>query len=184
LEFGTGPNESVVRALEDGWHAVRHGEKVEWYSKAYRSKFFMKLVLTSQRLVFLKDNKVDFEIPLANIIKAEYKAYMRIGTAYIKLMLSNGGIMHIVFESMTGMVLTSMGLDSEMEIGRGINKQWIEAINNQAAAARLNYAHGQNWMAPPPPPAPVGQTCPRCGEELTFLPEEGRWFCYRCERYA
>ena len=38
---------------------------------------------------------------------------------------------------------------------------------------------------PPPPPPPVGavQTCPTCGQPLTFVQQYNRWYCTNCKKY-
>lgn len=39
--------------------------------------------------------------------------------------------------------------------------------------------------APPPPPPAAGtvQTCPTCGQPLTFVQQYNRWYCYNCKKY-
>lgn len=36
--------------------------------------------------------------------------------------------------------------------------------------------------APAPPPVP-GRTCPRCGGQMTYIPEYNRYYCQKCARY-
>ncbi len=36
---------------------------------------------------------------------------------------------------------------------------------------------------PPPPPPPAVPLCPTCGQPATFIPQYGRYYCYRCQRY-
>lgn len=37
--------------------------------------------------------------------------------------------------------------------------------------------------APPPPPSAMAQTCPTCGQPLTFVQQYGRWYCPNCKKY-
>lgn len=38
--------------------------------------------------------------------------------------------------------------------------------------------------APPPPPTAAVQTCPTCGQPLTFVQQYNRWYCQNCKKYA
>ena len=53
----------------------------------------------NQRILFLKNDEVDYEISLEDILKAEIKRVMRIGDPYLRLNLKNGKTIHMVFES-------------------------------------------------------------------------------------
>lgn len=35
----------------------------------------------------------------------------------------------------------------------------------------------------PPPPTPVYQYCPTCGQPMTFVAQYGRWYCNTCRQY-
>jgi hypothetical protein len=37
--------------------------------------------------------------------------------------------------------------------------------------------------AAPPPPAPFAAVCPRCGQPATWIPQYGRYYCYRDAAY-
>jgi hypothetical protein len=37
---------------------------------------------------------------------------------------------------------------------------------------------------PPPPPMAAAQTCPTCGQPLTFVQQYNRWYCQNCKKYA
>lgn len=37
---------------------------------------------------------------------------------------------------------------------------------------------------PPPPPATSVQTCPTCGQQMTFVQQYGRWYCPNCKKYV
>jgi hypothetical protein len=37
---------------------------------------------------------------------------------------------------------------------------------------------------PPPPPPPEAPACPRCRQPATWIPQYGRYFCYRCSQYV
>ena len=37
---------------------------------------------------------------------------------------------------------------------------------------------------PPPPPATGVQTCPTCGQQMTFVQQYGRWYCPNCKKYV
>jgi hypothetical protein len=53
-----------------------------------------------------------------------------------------------------------------------------------------------HWPAPPfaappvappaagtPPAAPGAPACPVCGSALTWVPQYGHWYCWRCQAY-
>ncbi|MDO9538242.1 MAG: hypothetical protein Q7J68_07980 [Thermoplasmata archaeon] len=40
---------------------------------------------------------------------------------------------------------------------------------------------GYGYMAPPP--TPVFQYCPGCGQPMTFVPQYNRWYCNYCRKY-
>lgn len=65
-------NEIIIETLEKekDWYAVRHGRKFEWSKSMFRFELLRKLVLTKQRIVFLKDAEIDYEIPLEDIREA------------------------------------------------------------------------------------------------------------------
>jgi len=47
------------------------------------------------------------------------------------------------------------------------------------------YQASQTPGVPPPPPQGVAQnTCPNCGQPLTWIEQYQRWYCYNCQRYA
>lgn len=37
---------------------------------------------------------------------------------------------------------------------------------------------------PPPPPELAAQTCPTCGQPLTFVQQYNRWYCPNCKKYV
>ena len=38
-------------------------------------------------------------------------------------------------------------------------------------------------VVPPTPPPMPGRSCPRCGGQLSYIPEYNRFYCHRCQRY-
>jgi len=50
------------------------------------------------------------------------------------------------------------------------------------AVAPIAAAAASPEMPPPPPPMPV-RTCPRCGAQMTYIPEYNRYFCNHCQQY-
>ena len=89
----------VVKKIKAGWHAIRLGEKVKWFKTAYQTRRWRRPILANQRILFLKNDVVDCEISLEDILKAEIKRVMRIGGPYLRLNLKNGKTNHMVFES-------------------------------------------------------------------------------------
>ncbi len=40
---------------------------------------------------------------------------------------------------------------------------------------------GMGYM--PPPPTPMYQNCPTCGQPMTIIPQYNRWYCNYCRKY-
>ena len=60
----------------------------------------MDFVINLQHyILFLKNEEVDYEISLEDILKAETKRAMRTDDPYLKLNLKNGKPIHMVFKS-------------------------------------------------------------------------------------
>ncbi len=89
----------VVKKIKEGWHAIRLDEKVKWFKTAYKTRRWRRPILANQRILFLKNDEVDYEISLEDILKAEIKRVMRIGDPYLRLNLKNGKTIHMVYES-------------------------------------------------------------------------------------
>jgi len=68
-----------------------------------------------------------------------------------------------------GAVVQMTALKEEADIRRG-----YRAVSRSPAAATL--------AAPSPPPIP-GRSCPRCGQQMRYMPDYNRYFCDRCQRY-
>jgi len=175
-------NESIIKSLRDGWHVIRHGEKIEWFKTAYRRRLFRNLVLTNQRLVFLNLGEIDYEIPLGTVAEAVHPKGKLLSKPYFKLILEDGTVMHVVIECLTMRVLDSVsypGSAMEQVEAEKMAKEWAAAINLQLKAANVL----QVPEAPPPPPPPP-PTCSTCGGPLSFIPQYGRYYCYNCRKYA
>ena len=169
--------EFVVKALdaEEGYHVVLHGEKIEWFKTAYQSKYFRTPLLTNHRLLFLKGNEVDYEMPLENIREAFYESTL--GTnPRIRLYLQDGSILHVVFESISSRVF--LGSAMEDAGAQRLSKEWIEAIN-----LHINKVKAGSEMYLPPPPSGYIQKCSQCGQPLTFIQQYSRWYCHNCQKY-
>lgn len=87
-----------------------------------------KLVLTNQRIVFLKDKEIDYEIPLKNIKEAVPDSVGFVGNPYLRLELKNGDAVSIVFTCVGVRILMGVFLASKQ---KKLTQEWIEAINNQ-----------------------------------------------------
>jgi hypothetical protein len=177
MQFNLRDGEFVVKALdaEEGYHVVLHGEKIEWFKTAYRPEYFRTPLLTNRRLLFLKEKKIDYEIPLDNIQEAIFKSTL--GTnARIRLDMKDGGVLHIVFESISSRVF--LGNAMENAGAERLSKDWIEAINFQIK----NEAGSVTYL--PPPPLGNIPACSQCGQPLIFVQQYSRWYCYKCQRYS
>ena len=188
MESKFGENEVVVKKLGEGWHVIRHGEKIEWLKTAYRRKLFRQPILTNQRLLFLKDGDIDSEIPLENIALAESKRYLRLGTPYLKLVLKNGSIVHMVFENISQRALDTVlggGYSAEDTNAARFSKEWANEINRRVKDLETRQLHEAKTLPPPPPPPPtIAQICPVCGQPLVFIQQYRRWYCYNCKKYT
>ena len=91
--------EVVIKKIKEGWHSIRHDKKVKLVKTAYKTNLWRQPILTNQRILFLKNDAVDCEISLEDILKAEIKRVMRIGDPYLRLNLKNGKTIHMVFKS-------------------------------------------------------------------------------------
>lgn len=123
-------NEIIVKSLEKekDWYAVRHGRKFEWSKSMFRFELLRKLVLINQRIVFLKGEETDYEIPLKDIKEAVPDRVGFAGNPYLRLELKNGDAVSIIF--------TCVGIRSLMGIfllskQSKLTKEWIDAINSQ-----------------------------------------------------
>lgn len=123
-------NETIVRSLEKekDWYAVRHGRKFEWSKSMFRFELLRKLVLTNQRIVFLKDKEIDYEIPLKDIKEAVPARVGFAGNPYLRLELENGEAVSIIFQCVGVRSLMGIFLASKQ---RKLTKEWINTINSQ-----------------------------------------------------
>ena len=119
---------------EKDWYAVRHGRKFEWSKSMFRFELLRKLVLTNQRVAFLKNEESDYEIPLKETKETVHATVGFLGNPYLRLELKNGDAVSIIF--------TCVGIRSLMGIfllskQRKLTKEWIDAINSQLSMIRL-----------------------------------------------
>jgi hypothetical protein len=64
-------------------------------------------------------------------------------------------------------------------------KAFFRKVPAEAYAPPSTYQGSQTPGVPPPPPQGVAQnTCPNCGQPLTWIEQYQRWYCYNCQRYA
>jgi hypothetical protein len=125
-----------------------------------------------------------YAIPLENI--TEVKVDRKMGGAYLSVKNNTPGLKpaySFVFGS-----------------GFSRNDEWVYAIRNaksNTAAPRgfsqpqtsqqqqfpLQYSQQNPAFTPPPPPDYVPPTCPQCGEQLSWIAQYQRWYCYRDKRY-
>jgi len=123
-------NETIVKSLEKekDWYAVRHGRKFEWSKSMFRFELLRKLVLTNQRIVFLKDEEIEYEIPLEDIKEAVPDRVGFAGNPYLRLELKNGDAVSIIFQCVGVRSLMGIFLLSKQ---RKQTEDWITAINSQ-----------------------------------------------------
>ncbi|MCP8309823.1 MAG: hypothetical protein H3Z54_14255 [archaeon] len=120
-------NEKVLRELESGWHCVRHGRKFEWSKSMFRFELLRKPVLTNKRLILLKGEEIDYEIPIEAIESVEPDT-AGAGNPYLRMKLKNGEGISLAF----GCVSPKMFLGAFYLLGksRSIMDQWVQSINN------------------------------------------------------
>lgn len=123
-------NETIVRSLEKekDWYAVRHGRKFEWSKSMFRFELLRKLVLTNQRIVFLKDKEINYEIPLKDIKEALPASVGFAGNPYLRLELKNGDAISIIFQCVGVRSLMGIFLLSKQ---KKLTKEWTNTINSQ-----------------------------------------------------
>jgi CRISPR/Cas system-associated endonuclease Cas1 len=94
----------------------------------FRFELLRKLVLTNQRVVFLKEEDIDHEIPIENIREVTLDS-IGTGNPYLRMELKNGDAVSIFFHCI-GM---KMFLGAFYLIGKHkrLTKEWTDAINNQ-----------------------------------------------------
>lgn len=120
-------DEKLIRELEGGWNVVRHGKKFEWSKSMFRFGLLRKPVLTNKRLVLLKGEKIDYELPIEDIKSVESDT-AGAGNPYLRMELKNGEGVSLAF-ACTGF---KMFLGASYLIGksRSIVDQWVQSINN------------------------------------------------------
>lgn len=130
MNFETKKNEVVVETLEEekDWYAVRHGREFEWSKSMLRFELLRKLVLTNQRIVFLKDTEIDYEIPLEDIAKAVPDNVGFAGNPYFRLELKNGDAISVIFQCVGIRVFMGIFLLSKQ---RKLTDKWVDTINSQ-----------------------------------------------------
>jgi len=132
MEFKLRENEVIAKTLGEGWHAVCHGNKFQWSKTMYRSKLYRNPVLTNQRLVFLKDSEIDYEVVLENVVEAIPKKVLW-HQPYLELELKDRNTVIVVFESVVQRIVGGIdgsGLGDTLEAER-ITKAWAAEINLQ-----------------------------------------------------
>lgn len=135
LSFEPRENEVVIKTLETekDWYAVRHGRKFEWSKSMFRFELLRKLVLTNQRIIFLKDEEIDYEIPLEDIVEAVPDRVGFAGNPYLRLELKNGDAVSIIFQCVGVRSFMGIFLLSKQ---KNLTKKWIEEINLQIRGIR------------------------------------------------
>lgn len=119
--------EEIIRDLEGGWHVVRHGRKFEWSKSMFRFELLRKPVLTNKRLILLKGEEIDYELPIGDIKNVEGDT-AGAGNPYLRIELKNGEGVSLAF----GCTGFKMFLGALYLLGksRSIVNQWVQSINN------------------------------------------------------
>jgi hypothetical protein len=179
IGFKLRENEFVVKTLdtEEGYHAILHGEKIEWFKTAYQFKYFRTTLLTNHRLLFLKGSEIAYEVSLKNIEQTVYESMLGTNPRIRLNLKAGGGVLHIVFESISSRVFLGNAMESAG--AERLSKEWIEAIDLQRKEAK---ARSEMYL-PPPPPGYIPE-CSQCGQPLTYVHQYSRWYCYNCKRYS
>lgn len=116
-------NEIIIKRLE-GWKAVEHGSKFEWSKSMLRFDLLRELMLTNQRIVFLKDGVAESEIPLKDIAGATVER-TGISTPYVRINLRNGNAASIALVNPTPTILPFSRLFQWNKLA----KVWTHTIN-------------------------------------------------------
>ncbi|UCH38140.1 MAG: hypothetical protein JSV76_03005 [Candidatus Bathyarchaeota archaeon] len=126
--FGLNDDEILLKSLiaEKDWYVVTCGRTFTWSKTLFRREFLRKIILTTQRVIFLRANEIDSAIPVDVISRAVYDR-ARTGDSYLRLELKNGDATSVIFRH--------EGLQRLMGIFRlaaqnQITQEWILAIND------------------------------------------------------
>lgn len=120
-------DEEVIRELESGWQAVRHGRKFEWSKSMFRFELLRKPVLTSKRLILLKHKEIDYELPIKDIKSVEGDT-AGAGNPYLRMELKNGEAVSLAFTCVSPKMF--LGAFYLFGKSRSIVNQWVQSINN------------------------------------------------------
>ena len=126
LEFGLQDDEVAVKTLGGGWRAVRHGRTFEWSKSMFRFDLLRKLVLTNQRIVLLKDDVVEYEVPLENVREAVVDR-AGIGNPYIRIDTKDNDVISIALVNPSPSLLPY----SRLAEWNKLTQEWANAINEQ-----------------------------------------------------
>lgn len=127
--------EKTILTLTREFKAIRHGEHLEVSKWFLRFDLSRDLRLTNKRLLFLRDNKITYEIPINNI-KEAYRDAALSGNPIIKLDLKNGSRISIVFAPFTKTSIIRFAaigvynLPHFLEKSRSEVDRWLRAIND------------------------------------------------------
>ncbi len=132
-KFSLLESEEIELELENDWQVIQHGESFEWSKSMFHFELLRKPLLTNKRIVLLKDNEIDFELPIDLLNSVEVKALFS-GNSYLKLHLKNGDVTSFMFVC-TGakMFLGTFYLAGKY---RTILNQWVESINRLIIAKK------------------------------------------------
>jgi hypothetical protein len=126
--FGLNDDEILLKSLmaEKDWYVVTCGRTFTWSKALFHHEFLRKMILTTQRVVFLRANEIDLAISVDVINRAVYDR-ARNGDSYFRLELKNGDAISVIFRH--------VGLQRLMGIFRlaaqnQITQEWILAIND------------------------------------------------------
>jgi len=130
MEFKLNENEITIKTLVPvkDWYVVRHGRKFEWSKSMFRFELLRKIVLTSERIVFLKDSEIDYEIPLEDASKVVSDRVGFAGNPYLRIEMKNGDAVSIIFQCVG--ISSTMGL-LLISKQKNLTKEWMDEINRQ-----------------------------------------------------
>lgn len=137
--------------------------------------FLVVAMLTGSALAALVAGGIAFVVTVAFIETA-----MGIVTAVVGGLLVGLGLLWLDLE----MIIVVIGLLAISVFGAAFQ---MTALRDEEARKRAVRAASRSpvaaAMAPPEPPPMPGRVCPRCGRELTYIPEYNRYYCFKCQRY-
>lgn len=126
--FRLNDDEILLKSLiaDKDWYVVTCGRTLTLSKALFRREFLRKMMLTTQRVVFLRANEIDSAISVDAISRAVYDR-ARNGDSYLRLEFKNGDAISVIFQH--GGIQRLMGI-FRLAAQNQITQEWILAIND------------------------------------------------------